>query len=820
MARRLPRGRVTFAFVDVVESTKTFAEHGDAFVAALAVLQDRVASHTEAEGGVVVKTEGDGAFLAFPDAQGAVDALVALQAELAEVPDDVVPRLTVRAGAHTGDAVPVADDYVALAVNVAARVTSTVNAGQVVVSAATQSELDAPRGVCVGDYDLKDVADPVELWRLCGAATPLRGSPSRRTNVRIPVTGFVGRERELAELRRLVEERSLVTVLGTGGLGKTRLVSELLLQIAAGFKGGAWLVELATFSTGDQVPAAVAEVLGIASTEVADLATELRRRDDVMLVLDNCEHVLDAVADLVADLEEACPRLRLLCTSREALQVAGEHVWRLGPIDGQAARIELFSQRAWASGAVLSDESAGMVDRLCSALDGLPLAIELAATHAGSTTLEELVRIAEDGTDELARRGGQHRQRSLDAVLSWSLDRLPEARRRSLLVLSVLPGRFDAGMAATVLGAVPGCETDAVRGLARGSLIDLDGESYRILDTIRHAARRRLAAEADLAEGARRGLRAWALANAATDYRVARHWHDVPADDVLALEQALAEALDDGAPGMGQVWERLRAITYERDPSDRLVALADRVADWPPPVTRDDTLCTVSALAIRQLAGRPPLPQDQVEALCSAADSLGVYFAAASFHYHLVWHYTALGDVAAARRHTEAYLPYAESPAAHPIERRAIHSLRGCVATAAGDYEEALLHFERELLEAALMESDIDVDVCEANVAEALLDLGRPEEALPHAATAVRMAPTPGPSRRALLTTLARVHAMLGDDEAAQATVLEIETELIASGRSSTQVTTELEEVSRAVQVPAWDGGSQDPPRPPSRRID
>ncbi|KAA1416402.1 hypothetical protein F0U44_18990 [Nocardioides humilatus] len=142
------------------------------------------------------------------------------------------------------------------------------------------------------------------------------------------------------------------------------------------------------------------------------------------------------------------------------------------------------------------------------------------------------------------------------------------------------------------------------------------------------------------------------------------------------------------------------------------------------------------------------------------------------------------------------------------------------MASAAGDYQAALGHYERELLEARIMDTEVDLEVCEANVAEALIDVGRPEDALPHAVNAVRMASAPGAHRRALLTTLARVQTMLGDHDAALATALEIQVELIASGRSREQIDSELAEVNRAVRVPAWGGGTADLPRPPSRRID
>ncbi len=788
MSRRLPRGLVTFAFVDVVESTRIFAEHGQVFVTALAALQDRIARHTRAAGGVVVKTEGDGAFLAFPTARAAIEALVGLQEELAALPEESTPRLAVRAGAHSGHAIPVADDYVSLAVNVASRVAATAGPGQLVVSSATQTELAFPVGVCLGDYDLKDVVDPVELWRVCGDEAPLRAAPARRTNVRIPVTQFVGRSPELAALHDHVRSHQLVTVLGPGGLGKTRLVSELVLQTAGGIEGGAWLVELAPLGSGDQIPAAVGQVLGIQAGDDGAVAAELRRRGPVLLVMDNCEHLLDAVADAVVELTEACPALRVICTSREPLQVPQEMVWRLPPLTDQAARVQLFTQRAGASGAALPEGSEDLVDRLCTALDGLPLAIELAATQSGSTTVEELIRIAEHGTDELARRGDHTRLRSLDAVVAWSLDCLPAPRRASLLVLSVLPGRFDLDMATAVLCSVEGCETDAVRPLARASLIDLDGESYRILDTIRHAARRHLVNDPDLSQAARSGLRSWARQVAASLYRVQRDYSDEPIDRLLALETALEQAMDDGATGIGMLWELVREITAYREPSNRVIDLAHRVLSGPLPADVDEDLRFACAVDVLAQAGALPAVDDRLEAVCTAADGHGVSFGSADLHYRLAWHYASCGDVDAARRHADGYLPYAERPDADDIDRSLVHGLHSLIAQAAGEWEEALVHAERELLDSRKFASDIDLGTSEGNLAEALLDAGRPDEALLHAAEAVRLIPLPGPRRRFMLLQLARAQAGLGDDEAAAATAHEIETELRDSGRPAPDV--------------------------------
>ena len=344
-ARSLPSGRVTFAFVDVVGSTRTFHEHGETYVAAQRELHVRVAEHAERAGGVVVTTEGDGAFLAFGDASSAVSALVALQDELERAGDGGL-RLRLRSGAHTGDAVPVDNNYLAVAVHVAARVAGAANAGQVLVTDAVVEELGVVEPVELGTYDLKDLPEPTRIWRVAGDETPPRATPARRSNVREPRTSFVGRTEELRRLRELVGAPGLVTVVGPGGTGKTRLVSELALRGDEALSGGAWLVELATLESPDQIAGATGTAVGLTSASPEQIADVLRHRGRCALVLDNCEHLLDGVADLVEPLLDACPELTVLCTSREALNLAGERAWTLPPLPADGAATQLFLDRA------------------------------------------------------------------------------------------------------------------------------------------------------------------------------------------------------------------------------------------------------------------------------------------------------------------------------------------------------------------------------------------------------------------------------------------------------------------------------------------
>ena len=625
IARSLPSGRVTFAFVDVVGSTRTFHEHGEAYVAAQRELHVRVAEHAERAGGVVVTTEGDGAFLAFGDASSAVSALVALQDEL-ESADEGGLRLRLRSGAHTGDAVPVDNNYLAVAVHVAARVAGAANAGQVLVTDAVVEDLSVVEPVELGTYDLKDLPEPTRIWRVAGDETPPRATPARRTNVREPRTSFVGRTEELERLRELVSTPGLVTVVGPGGTGKTRLVSELAIQGDDSLPGGAWLAELSSLESADQVPAAVGAAVELMSAEVDQLADVLRHRGRCALVLDNCEHLLDGVADLVEPLLDACSELTVLCTSRASLNLAGERAWTLPPLPADGAATQLFLDRA--SDAADATPDLDLVFQLCQALDGLPLAIELAASQVRAAPLQEILAVVTSGTDSLERRGGETRQRSLDAVLEWSLDRLKPEVRASLLVLSVFPGRFSPDMARAVLTAAPHGDPEAMRVLTAGSLVDLDGSDYRLLWTIRAAARRKLDQDPALQREAKEGLAAWAAALGEDSYRILTTHDDVSDDDVsddtvLAILVALDHGLDARTPGLGRTWRLLSTISHSRGTGQVTLALAQRAVAITPEDLDSVSIIASGAQILEQNEHDSGIPPPTYQLMRSIAEAAG-----------------------------------------------------------------------------------------------------------------------------------------------------------------------------------------------------
>jgi predicted ATPase/class 3 adenylate cyclase len=778
----LPSGRVTFAFTDVVGSTQAFAEHGDAYVEALGYVQGVVAAQTRANGGEVVGTEGDGAFLAFWTPQGAVAALLGMQRVLEEEPQPGL-RLRLRAGAHIDEAAPIDDDYLAFGVHVAARVSGTAGAGQVVVSSAVVDALGAPVGEEVGAFALKDIAEPAVLWRLAGDPTPLRATPARRTNAAVPRTSFVGREAELEFLRARARNPGLVTVVGPGGLGKTRLVTELALRGSDDLGGGAWLVELAPLEEPGQILNAAAAALGGSEPSLDGLVAELRRRGEVLLVLDNCEHLIDASADLAADLLERCPQLRLVCTSREPLEIDGERVLRIEPLaasaDGSGEAEQLFLSRAAAAGAELGEADLDAVSRVCTLLDGLPLALELAAARAPSAPISELADALAAGELELQRRGGERRQRSLRALVEWSLRLLEPAERTTLLVLSVFPGRFSAADARELLGGVAGTHSQ-VTALARRSLVDLDGDRYRILLTIREVARSELAQSPDVQEAAFDSLYEWALRGCPPPG--VRSTEPEEFDVILAVEAALSWALRAGKPTLGPLMRRLRSWAHRAGGNPTIGPIAKQILARPVPDTVDEVLLQACALEVVTGLGFGQTDlgpvMERVEKVLAAARELNdlptlheaVSGAAAVF----------AKDSRTSERALELHLEALELASTVP-QLAGVRPLElgnlGAAYYFAGDLGNAE-HYMREAIDAAAGagdESNVAVNRC--NLAELLLDTNRPEAAA-EVLRAVLAAPHVPIATPVAMGLLVEAEAALGADPEAHALAGEANREL------------------------------------------
>jgi predicted ATPase/class 3 adenylate cyclase len=792
MITQLPAGRVTFAFTDVVGSTRAFDEFGDVYVAAVRKMHALIAETVGEHGGAVVSTEGDGAFLAFPTADQALAALCAIQDNLEQAARAVAGQpgtlvLRVRAGAHTGHATPVGGEYVSLAVHVAARVAASANAGQVVVSQSVQHDLDKPRGVELGRYRLKDIAEPVTLWRITGPDTPLRADLERVTNVARPRTSFIGRVDELAALRDLVDEPGIVTVTGPGGLGKTRLVTELCLAICDVLGGGAWLAELASLDDPDAIPGAVAAALGAESASGVDaLIRELRRRGDTLLVLDNCEHVIEQVAELTVALTDACPRLRMICTSREALEVDGEQVLRLHPLSsrtdtaqpGEAER--LFLERATAAGATVAPDQLDAVTRACRQLDGLPLALELAAARLSTVPVSELAEALEAQQVRLQRRAGLRHHRSLTDLVAWSVRLLQPGERVALQALSVFPGRFDAPAAKEVLAAVPGATAHSLPELTRRSLVDLDGDRYRLLTTIRSYAADELAADTELAAAAHRAQYEWALRGCPDPTELFTGFDDF--DTMLAVLAAFNWGLDSGAGELGQLMRRLRYYSDRTGGNELIQQAAARVLTRPLPQTSEEVMLQSIALAISVGMGwqlrAGSVDTDRVEQLVAAARSVAD---APALYQAVGVAATTLSKVGLDDRAIEFAMEAVELTRREP-SLAAFRGIQlgdlGVAYFAANDRKNAEKYMRQAVAIAEEVGDVPNVAVNRCNLAELLIDRGEFGEAIDQIRPVLQAAHFPPITKAIALAFVAEAENGLGHVDAARAIAPEAAAEL------------------------------------------
>jgi predicted ATPase/class 3 adenylate cyclase/DNA-binding XRE family transcriptional regulator len=588
-------GTVTFLFTDIEGSTALLRRVGEGVYAQLlaahyALIRSVLAAHDGRE----LNTLGDGFFAAFASPRACVAAAVQMQQVLEGHAWPAGVRVRVRMGVHTGEASDTAAGPVGLDVHRAARVAAVAHGGQVLVSetAAALVQNALPPGAALidlGMHQLKDLGCPEQIFQLDVAGLPAEfpplrslGNPALPNNLPAQLATFIGRERELADVRGLVGSSRLVTLTGAGGAGKTRLALQAAAELLDGSGDGVWLVELAAVTGEDAVAPAICQALGVApqpGRPVLETLLDALALQDVLIVLDNCEHLIGACAKTADAIVRRCPRVHLVTTSREPLGIGGETIYRVPPLSlpvagdddstaaGSSDAVALFVERARQQGVSMpvDEETGPLVVSVCRRLDGMPLAIELAAARLRSLSLAGL----HDRLDQrfrLLTRGSRTalpRQQTLRAAVDWSYSLLNRAEQLLLGRLSVFAGSFDLDAAEAACGTGGFAAFDVADLL--GSLVDKSlvvaepaGSAlrYRLLETIRQYAAERLAdADEAAAVGAAHCGHFLALAEVAVPYLTGPdqgRWFARLATDHANLRRAADYAARD-LGGTGQV---------------------------------------------------------------------------------------------------------------------------------------------------------------------------------------------------------------------------------------------------------------------------
>lgn len=571
MRNDLPRGTVTFLFTDIEGSTRLLHSVGaERWAEALGDHRRILREAFTSRRGVEVDTQGDALFVAFPSAADAVEAALAAQEALATGP------IRVRMGLHTGEPTLTDEGYVGIDVHAGARIAACGHGGQVLLSSATVALAgDGFQFTDLGEHRLKDIAGPVWIYQLGdGAFPPLKSL--NNTNLPTPASSFLGRERELEGAEALLAETRLLTITGPGGAGKTRFSIELASRQIPRFPNGVFWVPLAPLADPHLVVQTVAQVLG-SRDHLEQHIAEKR----MLLLLDNLEHVMESAAEL-SRLLASCPNLTLLITSRELLRIQGEAEYALPPLaDDEGVR--LFCERA---DAVPSHT----IGELCRRLDGLPLAIELAAARRKLLTPEQLLARLGQRLDLL--KGGRDvdpRHATLRATIQWSSELLTEEERALFGRLSVFAGGCTLEAAQQVCMAGLG----ELESLLDKSLLRLDADRYKMLETIREFALELLDGDVGGSEIRRRHATFFLelAEDAAPELRGPEQvsWLDKLEREVANLRTALAWSLGGEDPQIGlRLCILLPPFWLDRDflPEQRRwyeVAM-DRLAEAAPPL--------------------------------------------------------------------------------------------------------------------------------------------------------------------------------------------------------------------------------------------
>lgn len=481
----------TFLFTDVEGHSAMWAEDEGATVGVLERHDATIATVVGEHRGRVVKYEGDGVMAVFDDPVDAVDAARAAQEQLREL-EWHGEGLRVRMGLHVGPAFERDGDYLGPSVILAARLCDAAHGGQVVASEPLALLAPDARWQALGEHRFRGVAHAQRVFQLPidglpAAFPPLRHVEAGTDRLPRPRTAFVGRQRELDEVLQALTTHQVVTLTSIGGGGKSRLAVEVARAGLDRFVDGADLLDLTAVDEGAALPGALTTMLGLdvagtSASESLRRASEFLADRRVLLVVDNCEHLLDNVAELVDGLVDACPHLRILATSREPLRVDGEHVVQLPSLDTDSA-VALFLDRS-----PIAVDDDGTVRRICERLDGIPLAIELAAARTSHLGVVELADRLDDRFRLLT--GGRRRvarQQTLQATLDWSCNLLDRDERRLLRRLSAFAGSFPLEWVEGLEEPDPDGVVDALGSLVDRSMVVHDHESgrYRLLETVR-----------------------------------------------------------------------------------------------------------------------------------------------------------------------------------------------------------------------------------------------------------------------------------------------------------------------------------------------
>ena len=642
----LPTGTVTFLFTDIEGSTRLLNELGDGFGELLdhhhRILREALSRHN----GVEVGTEGDAFFVAFETVTDGVNAAAEMQRALAEHRDQSGVDLWVRMGLHTGEAQQVGDNYGGLDVHRAARISAAAHGGQVLLSAATAHQVQAsPRldaGVRVldlGRFRLKDLAESEQLFQLCieGLRADFPPPTALGNPLHLPprLDEFVDRSHEIRTIQTLLSERRLVTLTGPGGTGKTRLATEVGRLAVSDFPDGIFFVELAAIFDFSIVPSTIARALSLreeGARPIIETVTDYLASKQILLILDNFEQVVES-APVVSDLLRAAPGLKVIVTSRVSLLVSGEHEYPVPPMalpDAQRLpdlevlseyeSIDLFLKRARSvkPDFALTDDNAPIIVEICVRLDGLPLAIELAAARARLLSPHEILTRLGQSLSLLSKPGRDvpQRQRTLMDAIGWSYELLDPELQTLFRTLGVFRGGWaldDVESVAHREGALGVDVIDGLESLISSSLVRAwetdEGETWFVmLQTIREFALQSLADGGELQHFRMVHARYFAdLARSAEPeiFNDDQHWPDRLDLEHDNLRAALRRFIDAGEIQEGLVmathlWRFWQIRSHLAEGRAWLTALLDFPKNKSDPATRGAALIAIGGLTYWQ----------------------------------------------------------------------------------------------------------------------------------------------------------------------------------------------------------------------------